>query len=200
MAGIQWHTYDAMYAQAVAEMNVDAAMEGLVQNHIARILANVHLLQQQQQQQSDYDGSIFFFEQLVTFRRLSLLLDQNTEALQMEKFGSMLESCRIVLTESQPFNVSPSPLHNHRTARNGKAPSTLFETAAAAAVRMVGGGSAALLLLWRTQRCNYPWREEHQQRRSCSSFVLRLTPSRPPQSKGKLLLLLLLLFYWKIYE
>ena len=33
----------------------------------------------------------------------------------------MWESCRIVLTQSRPFNVSPSALHKRRTARNGAA-------------------------------------------------------------------------------
>lgn len=129
---IQWHNYDKLYAQAVAEMNADAATEGLVQKHagrrramIAGILANARILQQQQQSPPtfDQDGSsssssgISFVEQLVAFRRLSLLLDQNFEALQMEEFGAMWESCRIVLTESRPFNVSSSALHKKR-ARN----------------------------------------------------------------------------------
>jgi hypothetical protein len=62
----------------------------------------------------DSRPDISFVEQLVAFRRLSLLLDQNFASLQMEEFGAMWETCRIVLTPSRPYNVSSSALHRRQ--------------------------------------------------------------------------------------
>jgi hypothetical protein len=134
-ANIQWHNYDKLYAQAVAEMNADAATEGLIEKSpgrrremIASILAKVRLWsppsptlvptaashETPDEPEDSRRPEISFVEQLVAFRRLSLLLDQNFASLQMEEFGAMWETCRIVLTPSRPYNVSSSALHRRQ--------------------------------------------------------------------------------------
>lgn len=114
-ANIQWQNYDRIYKEAVRDMNADYATSGLIKHNegrrrsmIAGILSRVRL-------QPNQDGEpISFVEQLVVFRRLSVLLESNFEDFQMEEFGEMWETCRIVLTPARDYNASGSALHKRR--------------------------------------------------------------------------------------
>jgi hypothetical protein len=121
-ARIQWHNYDKLYKEAVAGMNADVLTRGLIAKSsvrrramIARILSNVRL---KYAENDDTPSKISFTEQLVTFRRLSLLLETHFEELQMEEFGAMWESSRIVLTEPRTYNISGSSTRKRRSSNS----------------------------------------------------------------------------------
>jgi hypothetical protein len=107
---INWQKYDDLYKEAVADMEADIRTHGSVGQRphrrrklIASILANVSLQQE-----------LSTLEQLICFRRLSLLLDEHFDKLMLEDFGRYWETCRIVLGPARPYNTSPSALHHRR--------------------------------------------------------------------------------------
>ena len=123
-ANFPWHDFRKRYDEAVAEMNADIITHGMISKHagrrramIARILSNLRI-----QSSVSNDGNepeqptVSFVEQLVAFRRLTILLDNNFDKLQMEEFGKMWESSRIVLTERRQYNTSPSALFRRKAA------------------------------------------------------------------------------------
>jgi hypothetical protein len=108
---IDWNRLNAQYDKAVADMHADIATAGLVQENksrrrrqIAILLGNVRLAQ----------ADIPVTEQMIAYRRLSLLLDQNFEHLRMEDFGSYWETCKIVLGPMRPYYTSRSALYKRR--------------------------------------------------------------------------------------
>lgn len=115
MSKIQWQNYDRIYKEAVREMHADHATEGLIKHHAGRRRAMIANILSRIRIQPHPDGEpISFVEQLVAFRRLSLLLEDNFEKLQMEDFGHMWESCRVVLTPARDYNASGTALHKRR--------------------------------------------------------------------------------------
>jgi hypothetical protein len=124
-ANIPWHNYQKLYDEAVAEMNANYATRGLISKHpgrrramIARILSNIRIQKSSSENEDDEpeQPTISFVEQLVAFRRLTILLDNNFDKLQMEEFGQMWESSRIVLTEPRQYNTSRSALFKRKAA------------------------------------------------------------------------------------
>jgi hypothetical protein len=123
---IQWHNFDRLYRDAVAGMNAEATAEGLISKNpkrrramIARILANVRL--RKPEAESTASSRISFAEELVAFRRLSLLFDRHFDELQMEDFGAMWESSRIILTDPRPYNTSQSALQKRKASHLAEA-------------------------------------------------------------------------------
>jgi len=53
-------------------------------------------------------------EQLIAFRRMSILLEANFDDLHLEKFGSFWEKMILILTPARQYNVSGSALHKRR--------------------------------------------------------------------------------------
>lgn len=136
-ANIPWHNYQKLYDEAVAEMNADYYTRGLISKHpgrrramIARILSNIRI---QNVSDGDEGGqpTISFVEQLVAFRRLTILLDTNFDKLQMEEFGHMWESSRIVLTEPRPYNTSSTALFKRKAAMLSSAPKHIHQNSTA---------------------------------------------------------------------
>ncbi|GKY92200.1 hypothetical protein MPSEU_000191200 [Mayamaea pseudoterrestris] len=112
---INWSKYNELYKEAVADMEADIATEGSVSKYshrrrrlIASILANVTLMEE-----------LDDMDQLIAFRRLSLLLDQHFEKLHMEDFGRYWETCRIILGAPRGINVSASALHKRKIKSGG---------------------------------------------------------------------------------
>ena len=110
LSKIDWKKYDALYKDAVADMEADIATQGSISKKkhrrrrlIASILANVTLKEE-----------LEMMEQLIAFRRLSLLLEENFEKLHMEDFGRYWETCRIILGPSRQYNASATALHKRR--------------------------------------------------------------------------------------
>ena len=111
MANIQWQNYDRLYAEALREMEADAVTTDLLQKYpgrrrtlISAILSRTRLMSQ-----------IGFAQQLVAFRRLSLLLEANFDKLHLEEYGKLWESsCRLVLAPAREFSTSSSSLYKRR--------------------------------------------------------------------------------------
>jgi hypothetical protein len=61
---------------------------------------------------------ISFVEQLVAFRRLTILLDNNFDKLQMEEFGNMWESSRIILSGPRPHNTSRTAFYKRKSGKS----------------------------------------------------------------------------------
>jgi hypothetical protein len=107
---IQWQNYDRLYEKAVKDMETDIMTEGLVQKYpgrrravIAQILSRVTL-----------QAAIDVPTQLITFRRLSLLLDEHFFNFELEDHGKLWESrCRILLCPARRNN-SASALHRRK--------------------------------------------------------------------------------------
>jgi hypothetical protein len=107
---IQWQNYDRLYEKAVKDMETDIMTEGLVQKYpgrrravIAQILSRVTL-----------QAAIDVPTQLITFRRLSLLLDEHFFNFELEDHGKLWESrCRILLCPARRNN-SASALHRRQ--------------------------------------------------------------------------------------
>ncbi|EEC45873.1 predicted protein [Phaeodactylum tricornutum CCAP 1055/1] len=111
---IDWKKYNQIYKEAVADMHADIATECLIakhpgrrRKHIASILSRVRL-----------SANISVVEQVIAFRRLSLLLDENFNDLCLEDFGHLWEKMLLVLTPSRDYNSSSSARYK-RLQRQG---------------------------------------------------------------------------------
>jgi hypothetical protein len=104
-SAINWKEYEKVYRAAIADMEADRMTSGLVRNHagrrrrlIAQILSQV-----------ECDVTIDLTEQLVAFRRLSLLLDEHFDKLQLEDLGAYWESCRLEISSDRDFAFTLHP-------------------------------------------------------------------------------------------
>jgi hypothetical protein len=104
-SAINWREYEKVYLAAVADMHADRMTSGLVRNHAGRrrrLIANIL-------SQAECDDSIDLTDQLVAFRRLSLLLDEHFDKLQLEDLGAYWESCRLELSSARDFAFTLHP-------------------------------------------------------------------------------------------
>mmetsp|Transcript_28157 Transcript_28157/g.41591 ORF Transcript_28157/g.41591 Transcript_28157/m.41591 type:complete len:315 (-) Transcript_28157:71-1015(-) len=60
------------------------------------------------------EADIGMLDQLITLRRISLLLEDNFDDLYMEDFGRMWEDLNIILTDPRQYGVSDSALNQRR--------------------------------------------------------------------------------------
>jgi hypothetical protein len=119
VSGIQWHKIPEIYEKAKRDLEADEMTEGMISKHRGRRRAMIGRILSRVRIEPNQDGqTISFVEQLITFRRLSLLLDQHFDELQMEQFGAMWESARLVLTHARSFNSSSSALHKRRNRQD----------------------------------------------------------------------------------
>jgi hypothetical protein len=103
--GIDWNRFHQVYKQTLEEDQMEQDVEGLIykdrnirRKFIARIVSNVRFAGDPGNS-SEPDGvEIPVTEQLIAFRRLSLLLDDYAEELHLEEFGKYWETMTIVLT------------------------------------------------------------------------------------------------------
>lgn len=104
-SAINWKEYQKAYRAAIADMQADRATSGLVRNHAGRRRRLIaHILSQ-----AECDDDIDVTEQLVAFRRLSLLLDEHFDELQLEDLGAYWESCRLELSADRDFAFTLHP-------------------------------------------------------------------------------------------
>ena len=103
-SNIDHNKINQMYQEALFEMQADIATYGYLkdpkQRHefLNQLLARVQL---------DKDATqIDVMEQLVCFRRLSLIFNDNFDDLKFEDMGKMWEELTIVLTDPRSFNMS----------------------------------------------------------------------------------------------
>jgi hypothetical protein len=100
-----------MYQGALFEMQADIITHGYLkdprqrQDFISRILARVRL--------DEEATAIDLMEQLVAFRRLSLIFTDSFEELQFEDMGKMWEELTIVFTDPRDYNTAGTSLLKH---------------------------------------------------------------------------------------
>ncbi|CAB9520048.1 expressed unknown protein [Seminavis robusta] len=100
------------------------ATDGLIRDdphrrmaHIAEMLSKVRVAEEQEHQPNDIGEGVDPIMQLVAIRRLSLLLDEHFDELQLENLGRMWESAVITLMPARSFNTSASALYKQRKRR-----------------------------------------------------------------------------------
>ena len=126
MNSVDWKKYNIMYDEALEDMERDLATEGLIamseerkQRLVAQVISKVRVLDEADAMHSASEGSsndgemdamdeidemiddaqgIDPLSQLIAIRRLSLLLNDNFDALEMEEMGRLWETMVIVLT------------------------------------------------------------------------------------------------------
>ncbi len=104
--------FNKMYNEAVNDLEAHFATNGLIQNNIKfkldlvnKVISKVRI---------DKDADIGTLDQLITLRRLSLILEDNFEHLHMEEFGRMWEDLTIILCKPRTFGTSDSALNKRR--------------------------------------------------------------------------------------
>ena len=107
---IDWKKYNQMYKESVIDMEKDLATEGLIsmnaerkQRLVAEVISRVRVFDQNVDgKMNDYKGdgmndSLDTLHQLIAIRRLSLLLNDNFQELEMEEMGRLWETIIFVL-------------------------------------------------------------------------------------------------------
>jgi hypothetical protein len=109
---VDWKRIQRLTREAVADMEADLATEGSIRNHakrrqdvITNILSKVRV-----------EHEMPVLDQLICFRRLSLILADNFDELYMEDMGKMWENLVIVLKGPREYNTSSSAIRK-RTRR-----------------------------------------------------------------------------------
>mmetsp|Transcript_15685 Transcript_15685/g.28340 ORF Transcript_15685/g.28340 Transcript_15685/m.28340 type:complete len:421 (-) Transcript_15685:1115-2377(-) len=109
---VDWKRIQRLTQEAVADMEADLATEGSIRNHakrrqdvITNILSKVRV-----------EHEMPVLDQLICFRRLSLILEDNFDDLYMEDMGKMWENLVIVLKGPREYNTSSSAIRK-RTKR-----------------------------------------------------------------------------------
>lgn len=99
MQSVDWKKYNQMYKEALKDMEKDIATEGLIsmnEERIQRFVADV-ISRVRVDENAANEESLDVLQQLIAIRRLSLLLTDNFEKLEMEDMGRLWESLYIVL-------------------------------------------------------------------------------------------------------
>jgi Domain of unknown function (DUF4460) len=112
MSSLDPERVDKMYTEALKDLEAHIATSGFVKNNaklrqdlVNKIIAKVRI---------DNDAAIEVMDQLITLRRLSLIMEDNFEKLHMEVFGRMWEEMTIILTNPRDFGTSGSALNKRR--------------------------------------------------------------------------------------
>ncbi|CAB9517633.1 expressed unknown protein [Seminavis robusta] len=118
---IDWNRYEEIYKETVRDVQANMATDGLIRDdphrrmaHIAEMLSKVRVAEEQEHQPNDIREGVDPIMQLVAIRRLSLLLDEQFDELQLENLGRMWESAVITLMPARSFNTSASALYKQR--------------------------------------------------------------------------------------
>mmetsp|Transcript_21060 Transcript_21060/g.34848 ORF Transcript_21060/g.34848 Transcript_21060/m.34848 type:complete len:388 (-) Transcript_21060:1295-2458(-) len=104
--------FDKMYNAAVKDMEADSATSGFIKNHailrqdlVNSVIAKVRI---------DKEAEIEMLDELITLRRLSLIMEDNFDKLQMEEFGRMWEDLTIILANPRDFGTSETAMRKRR--------------------------------------------------------------------------------------
>ncbi|CAB9529412.1 expressed unknown protein [Seminavis robusta] len=123
---IDWNRYEEIYKETVRDVHADMATDGLIRDdpqrrmaHIAEILSKVRVAEEEEKEQQptnddDKVEGVDPIMQLVAIRRLSLLLDEHFDDLQLENLGRMWESTVITLMPARSFNTAATALYKRR--------------------------------------------------------------------------------------
>ena len=111
MKSVDWKKFNKMYDEALEDMERDLATEGLIsmneerkQRLVAEVISKIRIFDESDviretgdDSNVDKEDAIDPVSQLIAIRRLSLLLNDNFDALEMEEMGRLWESMVIVL-------------------------------------------------------------------------------------------------------
>jgi len=123
MNSVDWKKYNVMYDEALEDMKRDAATDGLIsmneerkQRLVAEVISRIRIFDVSVDMDGDGDGasvaggdedSLDVLQQLIGIRRMSLLLNDHFEELEMEEMGRLWETMVIVLTPERKANQQP---------------------------------------------------------------------------------------------
>jgi hypothetical protein len=104
--------FKEMYKEALQDLEAYLLTSGSIkkqpklrQDMITRIIQRVRI---------DRNADIGSLDQLVTLRRLSLILEDNFEELHFEDYGKMWEGMTLILTGPRDYGTSDTALHRRR--------------------------------------------------------------------------------------
>mmetsp|Transcript_18408 Transcript_18408/g.27812 ORF Transcript_18408/g.27812 Transcript_18408/m.27812 type:complete len:384 (+) Transcript_18408:143-1294(+) len=104
--------YRRIYNKLLGFTPPDMATKGAISRHYQRrqelinsVITKVHISK---------EADIEMLDQLITLRRISLLLEDNFDELYMETFGRMWEELTIVLTDPRQFSISGSSINRRK--------------------------------------------------------------------------------------
>lgn len=103
---VDWRRIRQLCKEAVEDMEADLATEGSVRENAKRTQAVITNILSKVRVADD----IPVIEQLIAFRRLSLILEDNFDELYMEDMGRMWDNLVIVLKKERDFNTSKSAM------------------------------------------------------------------------------------------
>jgi hypothetical protein len=112
---VDWKRIQRLTREAVADMEADLATEGSIRENAQRRQAVITKILSKIRVEDGADISIL--DQLICFRRLSLILEDNFDELYMEDMGRMWENLVIVLKGTRDYNTSTSAIRK-RTNRS----------------------------------------------------------------------------------
>lgn len=107
---IDWKKLDVLYKQAWREAQADMATRGVIRNSRERrrlFIANIL-------SRCVPDEDISVVERFCAMRRLSLLLEQNFDRLELEDCSAMWDQIIIRLKGAREYNTSSSAMHKRR--------------------------------------------------------------------------------------
>jgi len=111
---VDWKRIHCLTREAVADMEADLATEGSVRENAKRRQAVITNILSKIRVEENVE--IPMVEQLICFRRLSLILQDNFDELYMEDMGRMWENLVIILKGPRDYNTSSSAMRK-RTKR-----------------------------------------------------------------------------------
>jgi len=135
-SNIQWQHYTRLYQEALDAAEAEYATGDLYENTpgarrklISRLLARIRIIAKNNNNNEDpaaaTDASsssgtttISFEEQLIAFRRLSILFETHFHFLQLDRCAKMWETSTIVLVPARDYNLSPTALRKRRLRQN----------------------------------------------------------------------------------
>ena len=106
---IDWQKVDEMHEQALKDREADIVTQGLfVDNLHGKRKLIAHTLSQLQVQRE----GLTMLEELIAIRRMSLILEENFEELELDDLASFWWSrCTMILTKPRPYNTSSSAIY-----------------------------------------------------------------------------------------
>lgn len=133
MESVDWNKYNKLYDEAVIDMDKDIATEGLIamskerkSRLVSEVVSRVRVFDVSRDSISSsghYDQEVTGLDplhQLIAIRRLSLLLMDNFDELEMEDMGKLYETIQIVLTpERKTKETISKPYSRVRRLRKG---------------------------------------------------------------------------------
>lgn len=126
---IDWKRVDELHERVLQDMQADLATMDAYRNHperklkrVAQVLSRIRVQRygshSLKADEDDNKPLISMTEELIAFRRLSLLLEDNFEELRLDDWGSIWwDRLQIVLTPERAYNTSPSALYKRTQVR-----------------------------------------------------------------------------------